>query len=240
MRSIDEQEPGEFLPGSCGSLTFWKKFMLLKILSKLTVVFAALAFSLMLPAYFIANLSAGSFYWSLSGASMQVKDNLALFPGNAVSFSEQEQSVFGLPTRLKIPSINVDAVVEYVGLAPDGAMDAPKKRADAAWFNLGPRPGENGSAVIAGHYGWKNKQASVFDDLHRLRKGDKLYIEDDKGAVIVFVVREIRNYDPKADASGVFVSSDGKPHLNLITCGGIWNKVLKSYSKRLVVFADKE
>jgi len=32
-------------------------------------------------------------------------------------------------------------------------MDLPKERANVAWFNLGPRPGENDSAVIAGHYG---------------------------------------------------------------------------------------
>ncbi|MDP1709741.1 MAG: class F sortase, partial [Candidatus Komeilibacteria bacterium] len=59
----------------------------------------------------------------------------------------------GLPLRLKIPEINVDSVVEYVALTPDGAMDIPKNIGDVAWFNLGPRPGESGNAVIAGHFG---------------------------------------------------------------------------------------
>lgn len=152
----------------------------------------------------------------------------------------QEQAHSGLPTRLKIPSIDVDAFVEYVGLTTDGSMDVPKERANVAWYNLGPRPGENGSAVIAGHYGWKDGKISAFDNLYKLRKGDKLYIEDDSGAVTTFVVREIRSYDPKADASDIFGSSDGKAHLNLITCEGVWNKIIKSYSERLVVFTDKE
>lgn len=165
----------------------------------------------------------------------------ALIVENTAALSNQEQSSIGLPVRLKIPNINVDASVEYVGLAPDGAMDVPKERADVAWFKLGSRPGENGSAVIAGHYGWKNGKASIFDNLHKLRKGDKLYIEDEKGVIISFVVRESRRYDPGEDASDVFGSpDDGKSHLNLITCEGVWDKVSKTYSKRLVVFTDKE
>ena len=145
-----------------------------------------------------------------------------------------------LPVRLKIPAIDVESKFEYVGLTPDGSMDAPKEPANAGWFNLGPRPGENGSAVIAGHYGWKNGIPAVFDNLSKLKKGDKIYIEDENGVSISFVVRESRSYDPKADASTVFNSSDGKAHLNLITCEGSWNKLKKSYSKRLVVFADQE
>jgi len=164
----------------------------------------------------------------------------ATFIKNTVAFPRRDQASAGLPMRLKIPNINVDSAVEYVGVTADGAMDVPKIPADAAWFNLGPRPGEKGSAVIAGHFDWKNGAPAVFANLDKLRPGDKLYIEDDKGVIIIFVVRESRSYDPQADASGVFGSNDGKAHLNLITCEGIWNKAAKSYSRRLVVFADKE
>lgn len=146
----------------------------------------------------------------------------------------------GMPVRLKIPSINVDSAVENVGLASDGAMDVPKDSVDVGWFSLGQRPGEEGSAVIAGHFGRKNKKGSVFDNLHKLRKGDKFYIEDDQGLIITFVVREIRRFDPNAETTDIFVSSDGKSHLNLITCEGDWDKTAQQYTKRLVVFADKE
>jgi LPXTG-site transpeptidase (sortase) family protein len=151
------------------------------------------------------------------------------------------QNLIGLPMRLKIPKINVDTAIEYVSLTSDGAVDVPKNPINVAWFNLGPRPGNNGNAIITGHYGpWKNGKKSIFDNLHKLHKGDKLYIEDDKGVIISFIVRESRSYDPKADASDVFDSNDGKSHLNLITCEGIWDKDSKSYSKRLVIFTDKE
>ena len=50
----------------------------------------------------------------------------------------------------------------------------------------------------------------------------------------------IKKYDPNADAKDVFNLNDGKAHLNLITCVGIWNKIKKSRSERLVVFTDRE
>lgn len=156
------------------------------------------------------------------------------------SFAFPEQSGPGLPVRLKIPGIKVDAAIEYVGLTPDGAMDVPKKRDNAAWFEAGQLPGDIGTAVIAGHYGRQYGKGSVFDNLHKLRKGDKVFVEDDKGASIVFVVRESRRFAAAANATDVFGSDDEGVHLNLVTCEGVWDNALGGYPKRLVVFTDKE
>lgn len=144
------------------------------------------------------------------------------------------------PVRLVIPIINVNAPIEYVGLTSKGAMDAPEKPTDVAWFSLGVRPGEIGSAVIAGHYGeLENGEDSIFQNLNILKKGDKIFVEDKNGGGISFLVRESKTYDSDANASDIFVSNDGKSHLNLITCEGIWDGVLKTYSNRLIVFADR-
>jgi len=67
-----------------------------------------------------------------------------------------------------IPSINIDAAIEYVGLTSNGAMAVPKGPNDVGWFELGPRPGDIGSAVIAGHDGWKDGIPAVFDNLSKL------------------------------------------------------------------------
>jgi len=150
-----------------------------------------------------------------------------------------EQKKIGLPIRIEIPKININTTFEHVGLTTDGAMDIPKGPAEVGWYDLGPRPGEIGSAIVAGHFGWKNGIPAVFDHLDRLEKGDKLYVDDENGVRTTFVVRESRTYDQNADASNVFVAGDGNAHLNLITCQGVWNKNQKSYSKRLVVFTDK-
>jgi len=143
--------------------------------------------------------------------------------------------------RFKIPNININSDIESVGLTPQGIMGAPKDPINVAWYNLGPRPGETGTAVIVGHYGtWENGKISVFNNLYKISNGDKIYIENDKGITITFVVSEIRSYDKEADYSGTFESNDGKSHLKLITAEGVWDEVSKGYSKRLVIFTDRE
>lgn len=142
----------------------------------------------------------------------------------------------GAPVRLIIPQININTDIKYMGVTPYGVMEVPNNIMDVGWFKLGPHPGEKGSAVIAGHFDGKNGEAGVFVNLYKLKKGDKLYTEDDKGVLIAFIVREKHIYDP-GSADEVFSSSDSA-HLNLITCDGVWDGAKKSYSKRLVVFAD--
>lgn len=144
-----------------------------------------------------------------------------------------------LPSRLEIAGIGVDTVVAPVGLASNGDMDIKENPEEVAWYQYGPRPGQVGSAVIAGHYGWKAGRASVFTQLHTVKAGDIVTVHDDSGIELSFVVREIRSYDPEADATEVFRSNDGKAHLNLITCEGAWNDEQQTYATRLVVFTDK-
>lgn len=164
-------------------------------------------------------------------------------PGHVYMYSYERapKYIVGIPVRLSIPKINVDAAVIPLGVTKSGAMDAPSGPKDVGWFRLGTRPGDVGSAVIDGHYGyWKDGEGSVFDDLNKLRKNDELLVTDNKGIVITFMVKKILNYDQNEGTANIFSSADGKAHLNLITCEGNWDNVNKTYSNRLVIFADKE
>ena len=153
-----------------------------------------------------------------------------------ITVIEVQEKKQALPVRLKILKLNIDAFVESVGLTSGGEMEVPKDTADVGWFNLGPRPGERGSAVIAGHFDNKNGGPGVFANLYKLKPGDELSVEDNEGIVTTFIVRESRLYD-LGFAEEVFSSGDGI-NLNLVTCDGVWDGVRKSYSKRLVVFTD--
>lgn len=154
--------------------------------------------------------------------------------------AKQVEISYGLPVRLKIPKINVDAAIEHTGLTPEGDMQAPGEPGNAGWYKFGSHPGNKGSAVIAGHYGWRNEEAAVFNELYTLNKGNLIYVEDETSTIAVFVVREIRTYAKDEIVPNAFSSSDGKAHLNLITCHGTWVDTQQTYSNRLVVFADKE
>lgn len=170
-----------------------------------------------------------------------IKTNIqhSILSENTKASTEKATSSAGLPSRLKIPAIGVDARIEEVGLTSSGAMDTPDGPVDVGWYSLGTRPGEVGSSVIAGHFGWKNQTPAVFDNLHKLQKGDKIYVENKQEATETFVVREIRLYDKDADATNVFFSHDGVAHLNLITCTGPWNTSENTRATRLIVFTDK-
>jgi len=149
------------------------------------------------------------------------------------------QTNINFPVRLKIPSIGINASIEYVGMTPDGVMGVPKNPKNVAWFNLGTLPGSIGSAVIAGHLDDKNGRSAVFKDLDKLNQGDKLFIEGKQGKIFTFIVREKRIYASDAYVPEVFSSNNGV-HLNLITCVGSWDKLKRSYTQRLVVFSDIE
>lgn len=144
----------------------------------------------------------------------------------------------GLPVRLKIPIIGVDTAIEDAYITPDGRMDVPAGSVNVAWYALGPRPGQIGSAVIGGHFGIDDGVPKVFYYLERLKVGDKVYVVDDNNNTLAFMVRSIRLFGRNADATTVFFSGDGLAHLNVITCEGVWNQVNDSYPDRRVVFTD--
>jgi len=177
----------------------------------------------------------------ISQTAQKLVDNKLIKINSGVD-SEKQASLKN-PVRLKISRIKVNITLESTGLTPQGAVGVPKGLTNAAWFNLGPRPGESGSAVITGHFGyWKNGTLGVFNNLYKLHRGDEISVVDGKGSSTVFVVRKLQIFSFNEEVPSVFGVgvNDGKAHLNLITCAGTWNKILKSYPKRLVVFTDKK
>lgn len=159
--------------------------------------------------------------------------NLALAADYPATFTGEPS----LPVKLEIPSIGVSASVESLGLTSSGAMDAPAGPKNVGWFNQGPVPGKVGASVIDGHSGWREGKA-VFDDLHKVKVGDKIHVQDSNNQIFTFVVKELRYYDKDADTREVFRLDDGKSHLHLITCAGEWDSSTRTSSKRLVVFTD--
>jgi len=145
----------------------------------------------------------------------------------------------GIPVRMRIPKIGVDAAIEQVGLTPDGAMDTPKNFADTAWYQLGPRPGEQGNAVIAGHVD-STTGVAVFWDLRKLNQGDELFVTGDDGAERRFVVGGWETYEDTAAPLVRIFGPSTSTHLNLITCdsNSRFERSYASYTGALVLYAD--
>lgn len=132
------------------------------------------------------------------------------------------------------------------GLRLMGQWEYRKGPAEVAWFNLGPRLGESGSAVIAGHYGWKNNIPAVFDNLHKLRNGDKISVEDEKGVATTFVVCEIQTYSkdivsPATISNGTLCSIPCEIYFNRLSGSPSTNGTVTisttNYSKTITISA---
>ncbi len=141
-----------------------------------------------------------------------------------------------VPTRLLIPSIDVDSEVVQVGLTPEGAMDAPKDPDQIGWYNLGPIPGEPGNAAIVGHVDWAGR-VRAFWNLQFLEPGDQIEVRTRDDTSYRFEVQWLRWYDAATAPIEEIFGGDEIPEITLITCGGVFDREAHLYLSRLVVRA---
>jgi len=175
------------------------------------------------------------FYPTTSGSLVESE-----YQQEAIIREAQTEWVPELPVRLIIPAIEVDAEIQYVGLDSSGSgeMDVPSNFTDVGWYKHGVRPGMKGSAVMTGHLNGKNIPEAVFFNLADLQIGDEVVIMSAERIEDIFRVVRIEIYAHDAPTEEVFVSTDGKKRLNLITCGGEWLSAENQYEQRTVVFTE--
>ncbi|MCC7436448.1 class F sortase [Candidatus Nomurabacteria bacterium] len=145
-------------------------------------------------------------------------------------------TVINAPSRLAVPSLDIDAKVQKVGITLKGNMATPNNFVDVGWYEYGPLPGQLGSAVIAGHVNNGLAFPAVFSNLKNIETGADIYVETLGKNTLHFVVVGTKVYDFDAKADEVFKQDDGK-FLKLITCTGTWSDQYKTHDKRLVVTA---
>jgi len=144
----------------------------------------------------------------------------------------------GVPQKIRIPKIGVDATVESVGLDAEKKMEVPKGADNAGWYSLGARPGEKGNAVLDGHLDKKDGSAAVFFKVASLKAGDKILITDDKGKEYTFAVTSVTEYPYDNFPLQKVFGPTSESMLNLISCKGTWNEETHNYSHRTVVYSQ--
>lgn len=157
-------------------------------------------------------------------------------PITGVDPTTSAAATVGVPTRVRIPSIGVDAPVARLGLEPDGAMQAPPDWDVPGWYAGGPRPGQVGPAVIAGHIDSLSGPA-VFFQLARLETGDEVLVMTDAGRVLRFVVDGRQTFTKARFPTHLVYGPQPVPVLRLITCTGEFDAATGSYLSNLVVSA---
>lgn len=142
------------------------------------------------------------------------------------------------PKKIVIQKINVDAYVQKAGVDQNKKVAVPNNVHLAAWFTESVRPGENGLSIIDGHVSGR-KTEGVFKNLKNLQKGDTFNIERGNGTKLTFKVFETRTV-PEGEAATILFSQNPKvlSQLNLITCGGEFNKQSGQYKDRVIVLSE--
>ncbi|UFT99050.1 class F sortase [Radiobacillus kanasensis] len=142
-----------------------------------------------------------------------------------------------IPSSISIPAIDVEAKVHEVGLLENGQMGVPEDFTSTGWYEPGTMPGDQGSAVIAGHVDDKSGPA-VFFYLKELEAGNQVIITGAKGEKLTFEVvgKEVfpQNDAPVEDIFGY----TSRRMLNLITCTGPFDRSKGGHIERLVVYTE--
>ncbi|MFI1163346.1 class F sortase [Streptomyces sp. NPDC020801] len=141
------------------------------------------------------------------------------------------------PTRIRIPSIRVNAPLMGLALTKSGSLDVPPaaNKNLAGWYEAGTTPGERGTAIVAGHVDNADGPA-VFYDLGALKKGSSIEVDRRDGGVAVFTVDAIEVYAAKDFPDEKVYGTARRPELRVITCGGGYSRTT-GYQGNVVVFA---
>lgn len=142
------------------------------------------------------------------------------------------------PKRIQIPRLGVDGCIVQVGIDQNGAIAVPNNIYTAAWYVKSTLPGQPGLSIIDGHISGYYNQDAIFQHLDRLRAGDTLSVTLGSGRVLRYQVTKEQSV-PLADAVSVLLAKEPTiaSQLNLITCGGQYNKQTKLYDHRIIVSA---
>ena len=117
-----------------------------------------------------------------------------------------------------------------------GQLAIPPDAASVVWYRHGPSPGQDGSAVLAGHVDWNGRQGAFFA-LGTLPPGAEISIGYDDDTTRRFVVQARRSYPkPELPVQELFAPS-GEPRLTLVTCGGSFDRATRHYRDNVVVVA---
>jgi sortase (surface protein transpeptidase) len=142
----------------------------------------------------------------------------------------------GVPVRLVIPAIEVDAEIGTFNLNDDRTMPVPQRASLVAWYTFSAWGGATGNAVLAGHRDWQ-RERGVFYSLGDVADGDIIWLQDaDANWYLYQVVWNLALADDSAPVEEIVGPTDTAT-VTLITCAGAFDRSVGRYVDRRIVRA---
>lgn len=142
------------------------------------------------------------------------------------------------PSSIRIPKLNVSAAVERIGVDATGRLGVPAGEQNAGWLSTGPKPGEEGSALMDGHYDLTTGAPGVFYSIHTLQPGDIIEVRTVEEKLLTFRVTDLVSYPSETFPFDQVLAPTHKKRLLIITCAGLWDAVRHEYPERLLVTSE--
>ncbi len=143
-----------------------------------------------------------------------------------------------MPKYIRIGKLGVVSRVQRVGVKSNNELIAPNNIHTVGWYEGSTLPGEEGTALLDAHVHGPT-MPGAFHKIHTLSPGDDIEIEMGDGRKFYYSVANLDRfpYQNTDMAKAMKSAEDGKNGLNLITCGGKYNRSTKTYEERIVVYA---
>lgn len=145
-----------------------------------------------------------------------------------------------VPTKVRIPALDVDTTVVRVGLDKHQNMEIPEDIRIVGWYDLGVPPGaDTGSAVLVAHRDGRVQGRGVFYSVGSLKPGNKIEVTRSDGSSLKYevVATELINKKGFTKAAPELFAVDGPHRLTLISCGGYYDGDNGGYQANVIVTA---
>jgi hypothetical protein len=141
------------------------------------------------------------------------------------------------PQRLRIPAVDLDAVVRPVGVDLEtGELAVPDAVSTVGWYRYGPGlDADTGSIMIAGHVDSSTQGPGAFSRLAQIRPGVRVSVGGADGSVRDFTVVSREVFGKSEAPDGRLFARTGPPRLTLVTCGGTFDRRAGAYRDNIVV-----
>jgi hypothetical protein len=139
------------------------------------------------------------------------------------------------PVGISVAGVGIDGPVEAVGIASDHQLDVPHAQT-AGWYRHSATPHWPGTTVIAAHVDFGG-QPGLFYNLRLATVGDLIRLELADGTYAEYAVSSVVLYDKTELPAHELFRSGGSHALHLVTCGGSFDQIARSYRGNQVITA---